>query len=136
MPTMSDVHIGEMSNAERETARWWSQLNIGLAGDVGPYTCWTTKRKKLVIIRRAPPDHPASARQLKQRLRFRLSWMHWKAEPQDIKDKWTKLCGHASLCMSGHNLYMSQCMKPTPEQLMNAAADMGITIEMPPWVPA
>lgn len=130
------AHTGIMTEKERELARFWSQLNFGVAGDVGPFTCWTTKRGKTVFIRRAPPDKPPSEIQLQQRLRFRKSFQQWKAEPEEIKAKWKALVSYGGWCLSAHNLYMSLAMNPEPELFKTWTEKAGIEMELPPWVPA
>lgn len=130
------TQTGSMSEEEHELARFWAQLNFGVAGDVGPFTCWTTKRGKAVFIRRAPPDKPPSEAQLQQRLRFRLAFAQWKEEPEAVKEKWRKLTAFGGWCLSAHNLYMSLAMNPEPEAFKTWTEKAGIEMELPPWVPA
>gem|GEM_PF-6714551 len=124
-----------LTDDERRLANFWAQLNFGVAGDVGPFTCWTTKRGKAVFIRRAPPDKPPSEKQKQQRLRFRMAYQHWKAEPEEVKQKWRALVNFGGWCLSAHNMYMSLCMNPEPERLKYFSEQLGFEIQNPPWVP-
>ena len=124
-----------MSPEDRKKALFWSQTNVGIAGDVGPFTVWTTQRGKVVWIKRAPPDKPASDRQRQQRLRFRLAWMNWKAEPEEVKEKWRAIISHTQICMSAHNLYMALAMNPDYPGLKNRADAAGVEVEHPTYLP-
>ena len=132
-----EAEITKMPNNKNDRqTKWWAQLNIGIAGDVGPYTCWTTQRGKTVFMKRAPPDKPPSEAQLQNRLRFQLAFANWKLEPEETKAKWTQLCFAEGLCMSGHNLYISMSMRPEPVRFFSACQKHNIELELPQWVPA
>lgn len=124
-----------MSADERKTAKWWAQINGGIAGDVGPFTCWTTKRGKTVFIKRAPPDKPPSQAQLKMRLRFRAAFLSWKSLDPETQAKWRQIVDYTGMCLSAHNLYMGLAMTPDPERLASVAADAGVEVEHPPCLP-
>lgn len=132
---MGRAVIGAMSDAEVKYAAWWSQTCIGVAGDVGPFTCWTTHTGKVVFIRRAPPDKPPSERQRKQRMRFRAAMQYWQAMPLEEKMQWQKLVRRSKLCLSAHNLVIGLMMNPEPERLMRLNEKHGTDCPMPPWMP-
>ena len=129
------THTGRMSEDERRLAKFWAQLNFGVAGDVGPFTCWTTKRGKTVFIKRAPPDKPPSEKQRQQRLRFRKAFQNWQNETEETRQRWKKLVNRGGWCLSAHNLYMSLAMNPEPERLAYYCEEYEIELENPPWVP-
>ena len=128
-------HTGDMTPDMEAKAKWWAQINVGIAGDVGPFTCWTTKHGKTVFIRRAPPDKPASPAQIKMRLRFRLAWLNWKQLPTEEKEKWAKIVLDNSLCLSAHNLFISLSLTPDPQGLADKAARSGVIVTAPPSLP-
>lgn len=132
-PQMSHrIHIGDMSPEFKKKAAWWGEINQGIAGDVGPFTCWTTKNGKTVFIRRAPPDKPPSEAQKKQRLRFRLAFQNWKLIPEKEKESWRKIVEDNRLCLSAHNLFISLSMTPDPNGLAEKAKRAGVTVQNPP----
>lgn len=125
-------HTGDMSEDMRAKAKFWAQINVGIAGDVGPFTAWTTKHGKVVFIRRAPPDKPPSQAQVKMRLRFRLAFMNWKSLPVEEKEKWKKIVSDNKLCLSAHNLYISLSLTPDAIGLAEKAGNSGVTVTNPP----
>jgi hypothetical protein len=74
-------------------------------GDFGPYTCYTDKRKKLVIFLRAPPRVPASPWQRRNRDRLKAIAAKWRALAPATRCKWSTAATKAHLRISGYNLY-------------------------------
>jgi hypothetical protein len=80
-------------------------LGFNSQGDLGPYTVYTSRSKRLVFFPRAPPLVPASIEQRTQRAKFSAGALMWKSLSQATRDKWTALGRAAGLRITGFNLF-------------------------------
>jgi hypothetical protein len=80
-------------------------LGLKAAGDIGPYTIWTSKRNKLVLILKAPPEKPPSYLQLRQRNRWRIAAQQWRALPPAARARWALAAARAHVRCTGYNLH-------------------------------
>jgi len=84
----------------------YNLLGFNLTGDLGPYTCYTSKRRKLVVFTKAPPKTPTTHRQQFQRQSWIIFARDWKLLPQTARDLWELATKRGSLFLTGYNLYI------------------------------
>ncbi len=75
-------------------------------GDLGPYTFYTSHRKRLVVFLKTWPKDPASYNQKLNRDKWRHAALRWQSLPQSVKDDWKQLGRKANLTITGYNLYI------------------------------
>lgn len=90
-------------------ARVWDNL-IGLlgfypSGDVGPYTCYTTKKGKVVFFVQTTPTGVPSLLQRQNRSRFHAAAWLWANEPSATRQLWRLAATRAGLSITGYNLF-------------------------------
>jgi len=75
-------------------------------GDFGPYTFYTSHKRKLVVaFLKAPPDKPPSWKQKLCRTRFKNLGIVWKELGADRREAWNRAAARAHLRISGFNLF-------------------------------
>lgn len=129
------VRIGDMEPEQAKQAKFWSELNFGIAGDIGDFTVWTTMHGKQVWIKRAPPDKPPSNKQFKQRARFRKAMENWKLVSPEDREKWNQIAALLSICASGMNLHMSLGLNPDHENFVAVTNRLQIFPQEPEPIP-
>jgi hypothetical protein len=117
------------------TKRFLSFLGPYTTGDVGPFTCYTSKVGKFVVFPRAPPDKPPSAAQIQQRRRLAAAVQNWHNLSSTEKVSWTKLAASLSLVSSGYNLFLSLSLSPDDAALTTAKNRTGISVTTPTVIP-
>ncbi len=80
-------------------------LGIRPTGDLGPLTCYTSKRGKPVWYLKAPPKIPPTPYQIHQRNVFRLIANAWSALTPAKRKDWIDAGVRARLNITGHNLF-------------------------------
>lgn len=80
-------------------------IGYNTQGDIGPWTCYTNRKRKLVVFEKAPPEMPPSYLQLKQRNRFRRCARLWWFLTQTQRDNWELVSTRARLRITGFNLF-------------------------------
>lgn len=80
-------------------------LGFNSQGDLGPYTVYTSRQKRLVFFARAPPLTPASIEQRGMRNRFRVAAQMWQALTPDQRAKWKRLAQESNQRITGYNLW-------------------------------
>lgn len=86
-------------------------LGVNTNGDAGPYTFYTSHRKRLVIFLKTWPKDPATYHQTLNRDKWRHAALRWKALTQTTRDDWETISKRAHLTISGFNLYMHYMTK-------------------------
>ena len=81
-------------------------LGVNTNGDVGPYTIYTSARKRLVVFLKTWPKDPATYNQNLNRNRWRHAAARWRSLSTAVKDDWTKLARNANVTVTGYNLFM------------------------------
>ena len=81
-------------------------LGTWVGGDLGDFTLYTTRRRKLVWYPRAPPSSPPTVAQRRQRDRFTLAVQRWRALAASEHAQWESLALQLGLVATGHNLYL------------------------------
>jgi hypothetical protein len=78
---------------------------LKVQGDIGPLTCYTSRRNRIVWYLRAPPEQPPSPLQISQRNRFRGAASTWRSLPAATRATWIEAAKLAHLRISGYCLW-------------------------------
>lgn len=81
-------------------------LGINTNGDVGPYTMYTSHRKRLVVFLKTWPKQPATYAQTLYRNRWRHAAFRWNSLSTSTQDDWNKLSYLGHCTVTGYNLFM------------------------------
>lgn len=111
-------------------------LGLNFGGDVGGYTIYRSHFGRAIMYPRTFPSKPPSPLQIKQRLRFAAAQQNFMHESPQTKTLWESLTQKLSLCLTGQNLYIRMSLNPDPTALANASSRAGISLTMPPRIPA
>lgn len=84
----------------------WALLGFVVTGDAGPYTFYTSKRRKIVGFPRMPALNPPSDLQTYFRGRIQQAARMWNAKTKDEKDRWKAL---AKGCCNKQTGYIVWC---------------------------
>ena len=106
-------------------------LGLNINGDVGGLTVYTRHDGRLVAFPAAPPLKPASVHQLAQRQRFRLAQNAWKNLPKEAQQDYQEACNRLSLCMVGHNLWITLCYQPSENLWRTIIAQSCLPLSQP-----
>lgn len=90
----------------RDRATIGKMLGLQPSGDLGPYTCYYSRRRRLIIFPKAPPKKPPTPAQVYQRALFRSAAFLWRRLPQSDRDLWETAARRAHLNITGYNLWM------------------------------
>lgn len=82
-----------------------SVLGFNPTGDVGPYTIYTSKRKRIVVFLKAPPTKPPTRRQQIVRNQFRITGWSWSRQTPDVRANWQNAARRSGAKITGYNLY-------------------------------
>lgn len=112
----------------------WSRLILGInvQGDIGPMTCYTSRRRKLVVFPRAPPLVPPSHTQEILREFFRNCARTWRASGPTNRAQWQLACDRANLWISGYNLWVWYSRTKEESGLQTIERQAGFTLTRPP----
>jgi len=97
-------------------------------GDIGPFTVYTSSRKKLVIFLKTWPKDPATYHQKLNRDRFRHAAARWRSLSTTDKDAWSRLARRANLTISGFNLFIHYMMGKGTEAVHTCERLTGINV--------
>ena len=84
----------------------WQFIGVLTNGDLGPYTFYTSRRKRLVVFLKTWPKDPATYNQTLNRDRWRHASVRWKALDQSTRTAWSDLGRAANCNVSGYNLFI------------------------------
>ena len=88
----------------------FSLMGWNATGDLGPFTFYTSKRRKLVWFIKAPPTTPPTYWQLRNQNNFHLIAHHWRSLTPQYKAAWERATKRLSLRLTGYNLFIYCCM--------------------------
>lgn len=83
----------------------WTYLGLKIQGDLGPFTCYTNKRGRVVWFLKAPPKEPPTWMQTLQRNIFSYVGWAWAALTPPQREQWELVAKKASLRITGYNLF-------------------------------
>jgi hypothetical protein len=82
----------------------WTFLGLKIQGDLGPFTCYTSKRGRVVWYLKAPPTTPPTDTQIAQRNAFRYAAAAWNAFAAEERAQWETAAKRACLRITGYDL--------------------------------
>lgn len=113
----------------------WQYLGYLTNGDMGPYTFYTSHRKRLVVFLKTWPKDPATYHQKLNRDRWRHAAIRWHGMPQETRDLWKELGMKAHLTISGYNLFIHYMMGKGTGAVLTCQALTGIDVITPTGPP-
>ena len=105
-----------------------AMLGLTVQGDLGGWTFYTSRRHKIVFYPQAPPLNPASYDQSHYRATFKAAAMNWTALTRPQKSAWTTAAQHASLTITGNNLFMAWFMTRNTPMIRTLERQTHITL--------
>jgi len=87
-------------------------LGFRQTGDLGPFTIYTSRRRKPVWFLKSPPMKPPSPMQRHQRSRFTMAARAWQQLSPGIRKRWSLAAARARLYLSGYNLWLHYQLAP------------------------
>jgi len=126
--------IQDLPSPRKLSALAANVLGLQVSGDLGPFTIYTDRHGVKVIYPKSPPKEPPSPAQAWQRARFQRAQQDYMALTDETKRAWETLAYHASLCMTGQNLYISIVLKNDYTGLATLIAQTGVFVPDPPEV--
>lgn len=113
----------------------WQFLGVLTNGDMGPYTFYTSHRKRLVVFLKTWPKDPATYHQTINRDRWRHAALRWQSLRQSTRDAWRDLGKGANLTISGYNLYLHYITGKGTETVKTCQRITGIDVLTPTGPP-
>lgn len=112
-------------------------LGVLTNGDAGPYTFYTSRRKRLVIFLKTWPKDPATFHQKLNRDKWRNAAVRWRGLDQSTRDDWETAAKRAHLTISGFNLYIHYMTKrgTATVQAVQRLADVDVLTPTGPPLP-
>lgn len=81
-------------------------LGVNTNGDLGPYTFYTSHRKRLVVFPKSWPKDPATYHQTLYRNRWRHAAVRWQELSAQTRSDWETMAKRAHCTVSGYNLFV------------------------------
>lgn len=88
----------------RESLLYWTGILSN--GDIGPYTLYTSARKRFVIFLKTWPKDPATYNQTLNRNRWRHAATRWRSLTDDTRSRWQQLSKKGTCTVTGYNLFI------------------------------
>lgn len=79
-------------------------LGLTVTGDVAGFTCYTTRRRQIVVYPQAPPLTPPTPDQSTMRDKMRNTALIWNNKPASFRSLWNEAARRAKLPMGGFAL--------------------------------
>ena len=106
-------------------------LGLSQTGDLGPFTIYTSQRRKPVWFTKSPPQKPPSPNQVFQRSRFTTAAAAWQAMTQAARAAWALAARRAGLYVTGYNLWVWWQLKRDRTTLATIERNSGVTLIQP-----
>jgi hypothetical protein len=81
-------------------------------GDFGPWTFYTSRRRKVIRFPRAPPTKPPTYLQRRQRRTFTAIATCWMAATEPQRQWWRDLAQLNRVAITPYNLFVAYWSKP------------------------
>ena len=116
-----------MTNRRRN--KTWIGLHV--AGELGPFTTWTTQKGKQAWMLKSPPKQVPSAGQVAQRTRFRAAVQAWWILTAANHTDYEKAVILLSIPFTGYNMFLSGHMRGDWSDVDQMADLTGLTLPHP-----
>jgi len=105
-------------------------LGFKVQGDIGPITCYTSKKGKIVWYLKAPPKEPPSEHQTMNRIAWAESAIMWRMLDPEERTVWKEIARRANLRITGFNLFTYYQMTKDIRPIITACdkAEMSLLI--------
>lgn len=103
--------------AQTTLKRLLSYVALRAEGDVGPFTCYHSHRRRLVVYQARPRAKPPTPWQQSQLDRLRIAALGWWLIGESIRHQYRLAARRGRLRMSGYALWIASQLKPRPEAL-------------------
>jgi len=107
-------------------------LGLLVQGDLGPWTCWTKPRRRIVVFLSAPPKTPATFDQKHQRNKWVADSIIWQALNAGEREQWRLAATRANLRVTGFNLFMHARSNTNSNTHLTIAKRFNITLHTRP----
>jgi len=88
-----------------QSPKLWQFWGWNSQGNIGPWTCYTGKRRQLVIFLTKDHEKPSSYLRDVQKNKIRRTARIWNRMSEEEKGKWQTACVRANLRITGYNLF-------------------------------
>jgi len=110
--------------------KYISLLGLKIQGDLGPFTCYTSQRGRIVWFLKAPPKEPATWEQKMRRNVFAFAAQCWQTMEPETRQRWNEAARRANLRISGYNLLTYFISTDDREVLRTIMNQTGIVLEL------
>jgi len=110
-------------------------LGVNTNGDLGPYTFYTSHRKRLVFFPKTWPKDPATFHQTLYRNRWRHAAQRWRDLTPDTRTLWETMSKRAHCTVTGYNLYVFYILGKGEEIIETLERLTGIDVRTPTGPP-
>jgi hypothetical protein len=107
-------------------------LALNISGDLGGYTYYINKNRKVVAYPAAPALRPPTPLQQRVRARFALAMQAWRNLPLLSQLEYNRACDALSLCMWGANLFTYLSLTDPGPLLATLQRQSTIALSTPP----
>lgn len=112
----------------------WDLLGLVVSGDIGDFTLYQNKNRKVVAFPRTPPQVPRTPQQQVIRDAFRQATINWKAADPALKAAYETVTKRLSMCMTGLGLWIHFSFYQNASELQTLTKQSGISLQLPPPV--
>ena len=106
-------------------------LGLSARGDLGPFTTYTNKNRKIVIFLKAWLKHTASPRQILHRQKLKLGNKAWNKLTREQRAAYQLTVDRLSLRMTGNNLWQHCWLTNDWPALATLVRQTGIPLHIP-----
>lgn len=106
----------------------WQFIGVLTNGDLGPYTFYTSHRKRLVVFPKTWPKDPATYHQGLNRDRWRHAALIWNNLSRSTRSAWNELATRGNCNVSGYNLYMHYIVGKGTKAIQTLQTNTGVDV--------
>lgn len=104
-------------------------------GDLGPYTFYTSHRKRLVVFPKSWPKDPATYHQTLYRNRWRHAALRWRNLTPETRTLWESLSKRGNCTVTGYNLYIFYILGKGTKVIQTLQRNTGVDVITPTGPP-
>jgi len=103
-------------------------MGVIVNGDFGPYTMYTSQRKRFVIFPKTWPKEKATYNQTLNRQRWTQAAQRWRNLPDETKADWSALARKAHATVTGYNLYLVYILNHDVAAIATLERQTGVSV--------